>query len=390
MSSMNLLSQQIQTMNVRILDLYKNAQATSKPDFVPIALKELGLASEELEVAIEEINRQNEALARAHQDIQAERLRYQNLFEFAPDSYLITDIKGTIQEVNLAAAALLRRQSQQLTGKPFAILVALEDRHLLRNALTDVLETNRVQVAVKLQYDAHQEFDALITDALITIDAIRAQGKLFALRWMIQDQRNRQQEAALIDLNPIEFEKSSLIQYNRGEVIPLPSQSIWLVTRGAVKLCSFTETGEEVLVGLAAEGMVFGTSLTSLPTYQAIAVSDTQVVAISLLELGQSPTLAHALVPLIMQRLQQTERFLTIHGQIRVNDRLAGLLNLLAQEIGEPIDRGIRLKARLTHQDLANACSTTRVTITRLLNKFQEDGKIQFDSRSHLIIGDSL
>jgi PAS domain S-box-containing protein len=385
MSSMNLLSQQIQTMNVRILDLYKNAQANSKPDFVPIALKELGLASEELEVAIEEINRQNEALARAHQDIQAERLRYQNLFEFAPDSYLITDIKGTIQEVNLAAAALLNRRSQHLIGKPFAILVALEDRHLLRNALTDVLETNRVQVAVKLQYNANQQFDAVIA-----IDAIRAQGKLFALRWMIQDQRNRQQEAVLTDLNPIEFEKRSLIQYNRGEVIPLASHSIWLVTRGVVKLCSFTETGEEVLVGLAAEGMVFGTSLTSLPTYQAIAVSDSQVVAISLLELGQSPTLAHALVPLITQRLQQTERFLTIHGQIRVNDRLAGLLSLLAQEIGEPTAQGIRLKARLTHQDLANACSTTRVTITRLLNKFQEDGKIQFDSRSHLIIGDSL
>lgn len=385
MSSMNLLSQQIQTMNVRILDLYNNAQSTSKPDFVPIALRELGLASEELEVAIEEVNRQNEALIRAQQDIQAERSRYQNLFEFAPDSYLITDIKGTIQEVNLAAAALLNRRSQHLTGKPFAILVALEDRHLLRNALTDVLETNRVQVAVKLQYNAHRQFDALIT-----IDAIRAQGKLFALRWMIQDQRNRQQEAALTDLNPIEFEKRSLIQYNRGEVIPLASQSIWLVTQGVVKLCSFTETGEEVLVGLAAEGMVFGTSLTSLPTYQAIAVSDAQVVAISLLELGQSPTLAHALVPLITQRLQQTERFLTIHGQIRVHDRLAGLLNLLAQEIGEPSDRGIRLKARLTHQDLANACSTTRVTITRLLNKFQEDGKIQFDSRSHLIISDSL
>lgn len=386
MKTGNLLSQQIQTMNVKILDLYKNSKQTPTGDFFSIALKELGVVSEELEVAVEELNRQSEVLDSNYHDIYAERLRYQNLFEFAPDCYLVTDIQGKIQDVNLAAAALLNRRSQHLIDKPFSVLIALEDRHRFRTALTDVVGCDHVQFSVKLQYNAHQQFDALIT-----VDTIRAQGKLLALRWIIQEQQECKPEATSVALSSANFEPRSLLQYNRGEIIPLAAQSIWLVIRGVVKLCSFTETGEEVLVGIAAERMVFGKNLTSLPIYQAMALSsEVKVVSISLLELGQSATLAQSLLPLITQRLQQTERLLTLHGQIRVSDRLIGLLTLFAQEIGEPTSEGIRFKARLTHQDIANACSTTRVTITRLLNRLQEEGMIQFDSSNHIILRASI
>lgn len=382
MKTGHLLSQQIQTMNVKILDLYKNSKQTPTSDFFSIALKELGVVSEELEVAVEELNRQSEVLDSTYHNIYAECLRYQNLFEFAPDCYLVTDIQGKIQDVNLAAAALLNRRSQHLLDKPFSVLIALEDRHRFRTALTDVVGCDHVQFSAKLQYDAHQQFDARIT-----VDTIRAQGKLLALRWIISEPRNCEPEATTDALSPANFEPRSLLQYNRGEIIPLAAQSIWLVTQGVVKLCSFTETGEEVLVGIVAERMVFGKSLTSLPIYQAMALSsEVKLVSVSLLELGQSATLAQALVPLITQRLQQTERLLTLHGQLRVSDRLIGLLTLFAQEIGEPTSEGIRLKTRLTHQDIANACSTTRVTITRLLNRLQEEGMIQFDASNHIIL----
>jgi PAS domain S-box-containing protein len=386
MNARNLLSQQIQMMNVKILDLYKHSKHTTTGDFFSLALKELGVVSEELEVAAEELNDQRKALDNTYHDIHTERLRYQNLFEFAPDCCLVTDIQGKIQEVNLAATALLNRRSHHLIGKPFSVLIAVEDRHQFRNALTDVVECDHVQFSVKLQYNTNQQFDALIT-----VDTIRAQGKLLALRWIIGEQRSCKPEATTAALSPTNFEPRSLIQYNRGEIIPLAAQSIWLVTQGVVKLCSFTETGEEVLVGIAAERMVFGRSLTSLPIYQAMALSpEVKVVSVSLVELGQSATLAQALVPLITQRLQQTERLLTLHGQIRVSDRLIGLLTLLAQEIGESNPLGIRLKARLTHQDIANACSTTRVTITRLLNQLQEKGMIQYDSSNHIILRAAL
>jgi CRP-like cAMP-binding protein len=49
-------------------------------------------------------------------------------------------------------------------------------------------------------------------------------------------------------------------------------------------------------------------------------------------------------------------------------------------------ESGTRLNVRFTHQDFADACSTTRVTITRLIGKLQKEGEIKVDSKNHLIL----
>jgi CRP-like cAMP-binding protein len=84
--------------------------------------------------------------------------------------------------------------------------------------------------------------------------------------------------------------------------------------------------------------------------------------------------------------MRQSEALLAIAGLRRVDERLQELLKLLAKEMGESTDGGTRLKVRLTHQMLASAIGTTRVTITRLLGDFQAQGQISFDCDRHLII----
>jgi CRP-like cAMP-binding protein len=155
-----------------------------------------------------------------------------------------------------------------------------------------------------------------------------------------------------------------------------------------VKLSTYCETGEEVLIGLATAGMVFGSSLTSLNIYQATALSDVDLVSIYAAEIAASPNLSHILLPKINQRLRQTESFLAICGRRRVQERLHHLLQLLKQEVGETVPGGTRLNVRFTHEDIASACCTTRVTITRLLGKLQEEGKISFDLNKHMILRD--
>jgi CRP-like cAMP-binding protein len=71
-----------------------------------------------------------------------------------------------------------------------------------------------------------------------------------------------------------------------------------------------------------------------------------------------------------------------------VKDRLSHLLLFLKQEFGQKIPRGTRLSVRLTHQDMADACCTTRVTITRLLGKLQQQGMISFDSKQHIVFNE--
>ena len=86
-------------------------------EVLPKILEDLHTALEELHVAEEEQYQQNEALAAARLTAEVERQRYQELFDFAPDGYLVTDSDGMIQEANRAAAALLGVPQPHLLDK---------------------------------------------------------------------------------------------------------------------------------------------------------------------------------------------------------------------------------------------------------------------------------
>ncbi len=60
-------------------------------------LEDLKVALEELRVAQEELRHQNDKLASAHLQLDRERQRYQELFEFAPNPYLVTDHLGIVR-----------------------------------------------------------------------------------------------------------------------------------------------------------------------------------------------------------------------------------------------------------------------------------------------------
>lgn len=88
------------------------------------SLRELAIALQELHVAAEELQQQNEALATTRQLVEAERQHYQELFDFAPDGYLVTDPEGVIREANRAVATLLDVRQDFLVGKPLLVFVA--------------------------------------------------------------------------------------------------------------------------------------------------------------------------------------------------------------------------------------------------------------------------
>jgi len=77
---------------------------------------------------------------------------------------------------------------------------------------------------------------------------------------------------------------------------------------------------------------------------------------------------------------------LAMVGCRRVEDRLRQLLLLLQMEVGQPVTGGTRLSVRLTHQHLASAIGTTRVTVTRLLGQLREEGRLLIDESRHIIL----
>lgn len=181
-------------------------------------------------------------------------------------------------------------------------------------------------------------------------------------------------------------EERRLHFYGKGEIIPTVSQGVWRVCQGIVQLSTFYPSGEEGLLGWVGPSMCFSLWLTSLETYQAKAVSDVYLTWYSTAEIENSAHLAKEIFPQLTRRLRQVDAMLAIAGYRRVEERLRQLLLLLQQEIGQTVPEGTRLMVRLTHQDIANAINTSRVTVTRLMGQFKEKGMITFDSKRHLII----
>ncbi|OLP18771.1 transcriptional regulator [Leptolyngbya sp. 'hensonii'] len=185
------------------------------------------------------------------------------------------------------------------------------------------------------------------------------------------------------------YQGRSLHHYSCGQTIPMTAQEVLIVSRGVVQLSTFYPTGDEALLGLAGPSMPFGLPLTVIHPYQAAALSDVDLMRVALAELEASSVLTQNVFGHLGRRLRQTEAFLALIGHRRVRDRLCHLLLLLTQEIGHPTAEGMRLNVRLTHQHLANAIGTTRVTVTRLLGQLKEEGWLSIDRSHHLIISET-
>ena len=69
-----------------------------------------------------------------------------------------------------------------------------------------------------------------------------------------------------------------------------------------------------------------------------------------------------------------------------MDGRTGVFLELLAKDFGEPCEAGLRLNLRLTHQEIASALSTTRVTATRVLGQLRDEGWLQIDATRHLVV----
>lgn len=178
----------------------------------------------------------------------------------------------------------------------------------------------------------------------------------------------------------------TLHAYKSGQPIRMLPDEVWVVCRGVVQLGTLYDSGDEAMLGLACPSMPFGLPLSFIRPYQAAALTDVDLMRLTLNEVEQSPVLTQSLFRHLTRRLQQTEAVLAMVGYRRVEDRLRHFLLLLKQEIGQPNTNGTRLGIRLTHQQLANAIGTTRVTVTRLLSQLQEEGWLVVDHTRHIIL----
>lgn len=141
---------------------------------------------EELWRTEDELRRQNEELTGARQTLEAERRRYQDLFDFAPDGYLATDPEGNIQEANRAAGTLLAVPPQNLVGASLPGFVSDKDRPAFQaqlNRLRGKNEKKAQELQVEMRSRTGVSFPALLSLRVVREASSRPVG----LRWLLRD-----------------------------------------------------------------------------------------------------------------------------------------------------------------------------------------------------------
>lgn len=182
------------------------------------------------------------------------------------------------------------------------------------------------------------------------------------------------------------YQRTSLVQMGPNSSVPLLRHHIWLVVRGMVKLGCVTIHGDEVLLGLAGPNELFGDSLAGPEAYEATTLTDCNLLCLSHDELHKNPCLVPGLVEAVSQRQRQSQAMLALMGLRRVEDRVRGFLELLAIDYGVPCPEGLRLIPKLTHQEIASALGTTRVTVTRIIGQLREMGWLSIDPHRSIIL----
>ncbi|MBW4699774.1 MAG: Crp/Fnr family transcriptional regulator [Aphanocapsa lilacina HA4352-LM1] len=168
----------------------------------------------------------------------------------------------------------------------------------------------------------------------------------------------------------------SLPQYHYcvGETIPCSANHIYLCISGVVLIATSHATGEEGLLGLVTPSLPFGLPLSEVSPYRATALTAVSVYRLHIAELRQCPRIAQQVLPYLIESLKRNEEFLIVSNRRSIAERFEAFLALLCRRVGRRTEEGVLLDIRLTHQQIANAINATRVSVTRLLTRYREEG----------------
>ncbi|MDB9338450.1 PAS domain-containing hybrid sensor histidine kinase/response regulator [Nodularia spumigena] len=191
------------------------------------AIAEISISLEELHVLAEELTQQNRELVTTRYLVEAERQSYEDLFNFAPDGYLVTDITGVIQEVNYAAAKLFNVRQSYLIGKPLSVFIHHTELPKFRFCIGKLQQQQEQKITAEFRVFHNEgkiDFPAEMTVALTEGNS---QQKKAGLRWLFRDisdrlqaQQKIREQAALLDITTdaifVRDLQNQILYWNKG------------------------------------------------------------------------------------------------------------------------------------------------------------------------------
>jgi len=168
------------------------------------------------------------------------------------------------------------------------------------------------------------------------------------------------------------LEKAIQRRYQKGDTILLGADSVLEVQQGIIAQTMVHQDGAEVLLGLFGPHHLVVPHPEDTCYIQLIAHTNASIII--------QPWQAAVLDPLfpekLRSRLQQMEAWAAMQARPHLDQRVLGILSLLAEQFGEQNESGEILTVRITHMQLASAVGATRTTITRTLGDLKNQGRL--------------
>jgi CRP/FNR family transcriptional regulator len=177
--------------------------------------------------------------------------------------------------------------------------------------------------------------------------------------------------------------------YRTGE----PADSIFLIAKGRVKLCSIEEqTGREAVIDILSAGALFGESALYAGGKRekcAVAYENSRLLRIPVGDfsegMAESRELYDYTFRLIGQRLVSAERRVVDFALDAIPARLEKLLVEYSGRYGVHEPGGVLIDIPLPHREIASIVGSTRESVTVRLNALKREGIIDFVNRRILI-----
>lgn len=176
--------------------------------------------------------------------------------------------------------------------------------------------------------------------------------------------------------------ENNTLRFNSGDELPHQADHLWLITQGVVKSCTVSEEGSSITLGFWGQEDLVGQLISNVVPYTLECISEVEAISVhrQRWEVLAKNMLHHA---------QQTQQLTYIVRNTRISQRLWLLLQWLADKFGRGIAQGRLIDFKLTHQELANAISTTRITVTKTLIQFEDQGLILRPKTKCIILRES-
>lgn len=164
------------------------------------------------------------------------------------------------------------------------------------------------------------------------------------------------------------------------------ADQVYMLKEGRVRLGQLSPEGKEITLDYLEPGAVFGALAEGAEsTIFAEATEHALLCKVPRREfeafMAHRPQLMFAITKLLGLRLQRVHvrlQHLLFHD---VKERILLTLEELASTYGEPVEGGVKLRLKLTHQEIANLIGATRETTSQAISELRSAGKLDFEKK---------